>query len=728
MTAAILDFNDSKPQGYFSSRQLDQRDYVRELKDRMAVSYRSVLQHLWPAGKFVGSEFEVGDIHGAPGRSFKISCRRDRLGVGCDFAGNVVTSDLIDVWAHATLGRSARGRDFAAVTEEIEDFLGRPFKPQPKATEAVASESFPPPSAQWNYTDINGNIIVTVYRYDWPELDKDGKRKKAFRPWTVALGKYAAPESDRPLYNLPGIAPAPFVVFAEGEKAAEALIKAGIPTTCAMSGSKAPIEKTDWQPLAGKHVIIWPDADETGRKFAEAVAARLRGLATSVGVVKVPAGKPEGWDVADALAEGVDVRPLLNEATGHAEARPRGRVLEIEAWGTAAYAGEPKAMTWLVDGVMPLERTGLLVAMGDAGKGILTLDLALKIATPKHPDGLVDDMPRAFGGTVSGTGAVVVLSAEDDRDEVHRRLDRLDPDGQRFAPGVRLYVVPLPDAGGPLPLVKTSSVDGPFLTPEWAMLLERLAAIPDLRLVVIDPLVSFVHADVNADPAAGAFVMGNLAHLAKTTGATVLVCHHMGKTAKPITTPEEARAAIRGTTALVDEGRFAYALWHADEADGKRVCAALGRDWERGRVLKGAVVKSNAPADRTVRTYVRNAESGLLVDKTERLRGDQGLRKATEMDTICLAIVTAASAGFPYTYSGSAGLYERRGELPEMFHDVGKHRIRGLADELMTKGRLARVRGSGQSQQWLDAPDGDFAKGLVSLAPGAYQGGDENNG
>ena len=92
--------------------------------------------------------------------------------------------------------------------------------------------------------------------------------------------------------------------------------------------------------------------------------------------------------------------------------------------------------------------------------------------------------------------------------------------------------------------------------------------IEDLALVVIDPMASFVHADVNSDPAAGAAFMGLLAQMATETGATVMVNHHMAKIRDkdPVTTPEEARNLIRGTSAIVDGVRSAFAVWQSMRA------------------------------------------------------------------------------------------------------------------------------------------------------------------
>lgn len=706
MSALILDFNDARPPGYFSPRQLDNPNYVPELKAMLEGQAESFLAWLWPNGRIVGKEFHIGSPAGEKGSSFKISLRREKVGVGCDFAGNVVTGDLIDCASLARFGHKARGRHFAEVVEDIERFLGMPYRPKPKAARAEP-EDLGPPTGSWTYTDAAGKLLHIVRRYELPN------GKKSFRQ------SPPMPDTGRPLYNLPGVAKATWVVFVEGEKSAQALIDKGICATCAMAGSKAPAEKTDWSPLAKKHVLVWPDADTPGREFAAAVrVAALEAGAAEAIVLDPPEGKTEGWDAADAIAEGFDVESYLSAAVPAQKQRP-GRVLDIEAWTAAGFEGEPRPIQWCIDGVVPLGNAGLLVAMGDAGKGIATLDLALKIASPKPDGGVLDEYPTSLGGTVMATGAVVILAAEDDRETLHRRLHALDPDGQRFNPACRLYTVPLPNAGGPLPIVKTSSTLGPYVTDEWHELRARLMAIPDLRMVVLDPLASFVHADINADPAAGAFVTGLLASLATETGATVLLPHHMAKRQTPVNSPEEARAAIRGSTAIVDGVRFAYALWHTEESEGQRICRALGEEWARNRVLKGAVVKSNAPADLTVRVYVRDMSNGLLVDRTTTIASNRGLQRELELDTLCNAIVDSAARGYPYAYSGSAGIYERRSELPPAFHAMGRDRIRALVDKLMFAGRIARVRHKGQSSPWLDAPDGDFSRGLVELSIGA---------
>jgi len=176
----------------------------------------------------------------------------------------------------------------------------------------------------------------------------------------------------------------------------------------------------------------------------------------------------------------------------------------------------------------------------------------------------------------------------------------------------RLIVLPLPDAGGARPLIAS---DGRSLarTQFFNDLKSQLLQIPDLRLVVIDPLQAFVLADVNADPAAAQFLWSAVSEIAAATGATVLLTHHMRKDGMlRIADGDDAREAIRGTTALVDGARLAYALWKLDEEAARPICKKLGLAFERGRFVRGAVVKANDEADHNAHTYVRE-DSGLLV-------------------------------------------------------------------------------------------------------------------
>jgi hypothetical protein len=289
----------------------------------------------------------------------------------------------------------------------------------------------------------------------------------------------------------------------------------------------------------------------------------------------------------------------------------------LTGWTADRYAGEAAPIQWLCTGTIPLGAPGLLASMGGLGKSYLALDMALQVAA-----GIAGfEAPRLIlGGRIACEGAAVVLTAEDTFNAVHRRLDRIDPERRRLRHPERLMVVPLPDVGGACPLLGS---DG-RKTPCFSDLLRQLSDVRDLRLVIIDPLQAFVLADVNADPAAAQAMWSAMAEVCAVTGATLLLTHHMRKDGGfVITTVDDAREAIRGTTALVDGARFAYALWKAGEDDGRAVCTQLDLDWQPGGVVRGAIVKANEEADHSVGTYVREP-SGLLRQLPAELDIDPG--------------------------------------------------------------------------------------------------------
>ena len=82
-------------------------------------------------------------------------------------------------------------------------------------------------------------------------------------------------------------------------------------------GSKA-ARKADWSSVASRRVVIWPDADDPGVRYADDVADMVRRAgAASVHVVKLPTGLPRGWDLADDLPAGLsdaDLSELLTNA------------------------------------------------------------------------------------------------------------------------------------------------------------------------------------------------------------------------------------------------------------------------------------------------------------------------------------------------------------------------------------------------------------------------------
>ena len=153
----------------------------------------------------------------------------------------------------------------------------------------------------------------------------------------------------RPLYGLAELTAAPDapVVLCEGEKSADAaagLIGSPWAAVASMNGAKSP-HRTDWAPLAGRHLVVWPDNDEPGAAYAREVAAlALKAGASSVAIVEPPDGLPEGWDLADPVPEGmvIDYADLIAAAPQVRSGRRGARHLPRPmAQGRQANAGHP---------------------------------------------------------------------------------------------------------------------------------------------------------------------------------------------------------------------------------------------------------------------------------------------------------------------------------------------------------------------------------------------------
>nr|CRH06060.1 Putative TOPRIM domain protein [Candidatus Magnetococcus massalia] len=706
---SYLDFNDASAQQE-PLPPADRHHEKEEIKARLQSQIEAVLHHLLPAGKVRHGQFLIGDVEGSAGESMKVELSGEKAGIWYDHAVGT-GGDILDLWARS------RGMDthtqFRDVMADIEGWLGYSTQSAPMAFSPAKEERRSPPidelgphTGKWDYHDVDGQLLVCVYRYDPPG------RRKEFRPLDVSTGKWQSP-TVTPLYNLPGIVSADEVVLVEGEKTAQALINAGIPATTSL-GSKGQVHRADWSILNGKRVIIWPDRDKAGWEYAQLAsqAAKSAG-AHEVSVLTPPEEKPEKWDAANAVAEGMDVHTFINTAARQGP-KTRKRRIRLMEWTLDRFEGPPPAREWLIEGVLPLGVPGMFAAIGGAGKSMLLMDLAAKVALSEYGNPI--PLEALGGPIVSATGTAVMLTAEDDQAEVHRRLFEVLPG--RPDP-TRLIIVPMPNAGGTLPLISMSR-EGPVLSEEYHDIREELLEIPNLRLVVIDPLQNFAGGDVNSDPAAGALFFSGLGRIAAETGATVLATHHFKKNSgKAIGSAAEAREAIRGTTALVDSGRWSYAIWEVEDSEAKKVCKQIGQRFQRESVYRGAVVKSNWPTDKTLRIYTRNPNSGLLADRTmdlERL----GSKQPELMDLLITAIGKAASGGQPYTKTGGNGLYDRRSELPDKLSSIGRDKLVHMTDLLLQLGKIVLcVAGDSKLKKYLDVPDGEFAVGVGQFQVGA---------
>ena len=192
----------------------------------------------------------------------------------------------------------------------------QPMVPLGIAKDEIHHSRLGKPYAIWPYYNIRGLLDGYVCRFE--TTNQDGTAGKEFRPYrygallrngqTKVGWHWKGWGTGRPLYGLNELRARPNapVLVVEGEKKVDAA-KQLFPDYVAvspMNGAQSP-HKSDWTPVAGRSVVIWPDHDEPGRKFAEAVAKLAADAgAASVAVVGIPVEWPESWDIADKPPNG----------------------------------------------------------------------------------------------------------------------------------------------------------------------------------------------------------------------------------------------------------------------------------------------------------------------------------------------------------------------------------------------------------------------------------------
>ena len=171
------------------------------------------------------------------------------------------------------------------------------------------------PTAGFGYRDSQGRALGSILRFD----RADGKHFLPAFHGVSGEGKPGwhgrMPSSNRPLFHLHELAastPAQVVVVHEGEACAEAAAKA-LPefvNVTSMAGANS-AHLTDWRPMQGRDIVIFPDGNQAGRQYRDAVGNLCKQAGgRSIRSVQSPPGAPENWDFAWALKNGWSVDEL----------------------------------------------------------------------------------------------------------------------------------------------------------------------------------------------------------------------------------------------------------------------------------------------------------------------------------------------------------------------------------------------------------------------------------
>lgn len=157
------------------------------------------------------------------------------------------------------------------------------------------------------YCKPDGTPVAIKGRFE--QQHPDGTRSKTFLWKTPDDEKWSGlpfPMEQLPLYCTEKVvaSDSDTVYFVEGEKACNACWNAGLVAVAAGCGASGTprIGKEALQILNGKHVVLWPDNDDIGKRYMAAVRVMLDDIAATIRIVDVPV-QPSG-DAFDFFAGG----------------------------------------------------------------------------------------------------------------------------------------------------------------------------------------------------------------------------------------------------------------------------------------------------------------------------------------------------------------------------------------------------------------------------------------
>jgi putative DNA primase/helicase len=372
----------------------------------------------------------------------------------------------------------------------------------------------------WTYHDASGEPVGIVLRWNRSNGKKDYLPVSRYPDGWQTCGM----PDPRPLYCLPELLGASRVFVCEGEKSADAARSIGLVATTSANGSQSP-GKTDWTPLAGKEVAILADNDKSGRKYREAVTAKLLNLdpPAVVKAVELP-GLPDKGDIFDWVemrGDAVEPEELRKMVEGMADlaefsTQPKSRRSSSknghsEAVFTRLSDVVEEEVAWLWPGRIPLGKITLMAGDPGLGKSFVTIDMAARVSTgmpwPDCPD------------VSQPMGTIVMFNCEDGlADTVVPRLKQAGGDLSRV---IAIEGVQWTDDEG------MEHQRGFSLDRDLPELIEVLKSNPDTRLVVIDPISAYCG---GTDSHKNSDVRGLLAPLAQMASqyrvAVVMVTHH----------------------------------------------------------------------------------------------------------------------------------------------------------------------------------------------------------
>ena len=310
------------------------------------------------------------------------------------------------------------------------------------------------------------------------------------------------PEGLLPLYLSEGDSTKP-VLLVEGEKAALAASQIYQHQVACHHGGCQGWNKTDWSPIYGRQVYIYPDKDEAGLKFAEEIGQHLKANGCSVICCKPHTSLPDKGDLHEAneLNLYLSSDELESYILGTPAERPRGAFFVEPVSRIIQQVDEPN---WLINDVLEQESLVSVFGAAKSGKSFVAIAMAAAIASGKE----------FFGHGVKKKASVLYVAGEGLRG-IRSRCSVLD-DRESLADApfyISNRTVRIND-----------EADFTSLIAEIEMI---VATHGELNLLVLDTFQRVFSGNENSSEDVGAFI-SKLDRLIADYKCCVLIVHHTG--------------------------------------------------------------------------------------------------------------------------------------------------------------------------------------------------------
>ncbi len=412
------------------------------------------------------------------------------------------------------------------------------IKPLPALTPQVLEH-------EWVYVDEDGEPLFVKQRfktgtakgkdYRQARINKDGSRSYSLGDCRIV--PYRFPE----LLNAKTAGRAIYLV--EGEKAADALVEIGAIATSAHAGSGSwPQEITQY--FAGATVVMLPDNDLAGWKYAKLVAAALTPVVKSLRIVDLPVIYPtddayewvnqyggtrqqlaelakQAQPITSAddvtipeglLASAEIVAPATPNATNatapgnvHQETDKTYKPFKIESWQSV----KDEPVNWLIQDVIPEKSFVALYGPPASFKSFIAMDIAECIASGRP----------WLGKEINGTGPVLYIAGEG-HGGIGARIAAIKQH-HKTPDSAQVYVVRSQIN------LRSSVDDFTALIVAIDELVQELGV--DLRMIVIDTLArAFGGGNENSSDDMGAFIQAT-GKIQNRYKCSLMLLHHAGK-------------------------------------------------------------------------------------------------------------------------------------------------------------------------------------------------------